>query len=296
MDLKKITENLFEPAYLVDENRKIVAWNNECEKVTGYLASEVTGNYCYDNILRHITDNGKQLCHDGCPLQESIKSGKINSADVYLHHKEGYRIPVRVKTIPVTDNDGKISMALEVFTDKRDEDTLYRENRKLKMKMLTDPLTKLYNRRFMDYQIKMAFNEAQVFKTNPGIIFMDIDDFKNVNDTYGHETGDKVLKALANTIRHNVRQSDFPGRFGGEEFIVLIRDTSKDEILQIAEKLRKLIEMLTITTKNEEILNITVSAGCAIMNEKDNPQTLIDEADKNMYTAKKQGKNKVVIS
>ena len=294
MNITKLLDNLHEAAYIVDQNRKIVYWNKPAEIITGYKAEEIIGKHCYDNILRHVTETGQRLCHNGCPLLDSINNKQINEANVFLHHKKGYRVPVSVKTIPFYDEQEQVYKAVEVFTDVKDESTLYQENKQLQKEVITDTLTGVYNRYFIDYQIDTCIHEFNTFNTPFGILFIDIDHFKKVNDTYGHDVGDKVLKAVSKTIELNIRQEDYIGRYGGEEFVVILRHVSKDNIYKIAEKLRILIQEIDIKD-NDNMINITVSIGCSHYAHTLNKLEIIKSADKKMYEAKQTGRNKVVI-
>lgn len=286
---------LFEAAYIVDENRKILFWNDACEAITGYTKEDVIGHYCYDNILRHVSDDGTQLCHNGCPLQETMQKGIINEATVYLHHKKGHRVPVSVKTMPYHDAiDGSIK-GIEFFTDVPTKAKLYQENRKLKESSSIDPLTHLYNRTFMDYQIQSNINEANTFNIGLGILFIDIDYFKNINDTYGHPIGDKVLQTIAKTLSLNVRSHDFVGRYGGEEFLILCRDIDRPSLQMVAQKLRLLVQGATTFTNDNKPINVTISIGGAIYKNTLTQDTWIQHADKAMYQAKANGRNRVVI-
>ncbi|MCF7925419.1 MAG: sensor domain-containing diguanylate cyclase [Candidatus Izimaplasma sp.] len=293
MNEVKLIEHLFEAAYVVDNERKILACNGVFEKITGFSKEDVVGKYCYENILRHVTDTGKQLCHDGCPLHDSIMKEKINTAKVYLHHKKGYRVPVQVRTIPFKDEKTGEIHAIEFFTDYMKESKIYKENRKLKENLMTDELTQVHNRKFMDYQIGMSINEYVTFKTPMALLFIDIDHFKSVNDTYGHDVGDRVLKSVAKSLSLNIRNGDFVGRFGGEEFIVLLRDVSKEEMVLVAEKLRSLINNTNTYLDNNKPISVTISVGAIFYNNSMSKEELIKEADTLMYQAKQSGRNKV---
>lgn len=296
MDPKHLLNTLFEAAYIVDENRKILYWNDACETITGYTKDDVVGHYCYDNILRHVTEEGKQLCHDGCPLQDTIIRNVINEATVYLHHKKGYRVPVSVKTIPFYDDTDGTSKAIEFFTDVPSKAKLYQEHRKLKESSSIDTLTQLYNRAFIDYQIETSINEANTFDIGLGILFIDIDHFKKVNDTYGHQAGDQVIQMIAKTLALNVRSHDFVGRYGGEEFIVLLRDIDRSSLQMVAQKLRILVQEATTFIDDIKPLNVTISLGGAMLTKDLTKDAWIKQADEAMYQAKAQGRNRVVIT
>lgn len=111
--------HLYEGVYVVDKNRKIIFWNEGSERITGYSKEEVVNSFCYQNILQHVDHNGKQLCLEGCPLNETLQDGIIREAHVFLKHKDGYRIPITVKTLPIYDSEQNIVAAIEVFTDEK---------------------------------------------------------------------------------------------------------------------------------------------------------------------------------
>ncbi|MDZ4195758.1 MAG: PAS domain-containing protein, partial [Candidatus Izemoplasmatales bacterium] len=120
---------------MVDKQRKIIFWNEASERITGYKNTEVMNSFCYHNLLQHVDESGKRLCLDGCPLQKTLSDGIMNEAHVYLKHKEGYRIPVMVKTLPIYDDNQFIVAAIEVFTDERFQKQIYHENQELKDKL-----------------------------------------------------------------------------------------------------------------------------------------------------------------
>lgn len=294
MDLDKFLDELYEAAYMVDENRKIICWNKKAENISGYKKEEIIGKFCYDNILRHVSLDGKRLCHDGCPLFDSINSNKINETNVYLHHKMGYRVPVTVKTFPFYDNKDNTYKAIELFTDYKEESSLYEENKNLQRQIISDNLTGCYNRAFIDYQIDTCINEFSVFNIDFGLLFIDIDYFKKVNDSYGHDIGDLVLKAVSNTLRMNIRVEDYVGRYGGEEFVVIFRGMNKNNLYNAAEKLRMLVEGIEVETPKGK-LAVTVSIGCSAYRKGLSKDELVKAADKKMYEAKESGRNKVAI-
>lgn len=293
-DTNEFMSNLYEGVYIVDKNRKIVFWNSGSEHITGYKAKEVVNKHCFQNILKHVDKSGKRLCFDGCPLHDTLATGKINENEVFLEHKYGYRVPVSVKTFPLYDDDQKIIAAVEVFTDMKYKENQYNENQKLRKLIQRDDLTQIYNRRFLEFHLKQALEEANEFKQAFGLLFIDIDHFKHVNDTYGHNIGDCVLKVLANTLRSNLRPNDLVGRWGGEEFIAIIKSDDEKMLQVIAERLRQLSEH-SIYKHGDIDIQVTVSIGGALLKKDESIEDLIHRADKHMYQAKSTGRNKVVI-
>jgi diguanylate cyclase (GGDEF)-like protein len=213
-----------------------------------------------------------------------------------LHHKKGYRVPVSVKTIPYhNDTDGTLK-GIEFFTDVPSKAKLYQEHRQLKESSVIEPLTHLYNRAFIDYQIDISINEAKTFDIGLGLLFIDIDHFKRINDTYGHSAGDKVLQIVAKTLSLNVRSEDFVGRYGGEEFLILCRDVNHLMLKIIAQKLRILIQEATTIINDTHPIKVTVSIGGAMLTKESTKDAWIKQADEAMYQAKDNGRNRVVMA
>ena len=128
---------LYEGVYIVDSKRQIIFWNTGSEQITGYNAQEVINSHCYHNILRHVTEDGKELCFNGCPLHDTLATGNVNEANVFLHHKDGHRVPVTVKSIPLYEGE-KVVAAIEVFTENSTmtKETII-ENRELKKLLIS---------------------------------------------------------------------------------------------------------------------------------------------------------------
>lgn len=155
-----------------------------------------------------------------------------------------------------------------------------------------DKLTESYNKNVFPIIFQREIKRAERYNFPVSILMIDIDDFKKINDTYGHITGDEVLKELSKIIRGNIRSSDYLFRFGGEEFIILLPHTTSSDALKAAEKIRKNIEKASFTDKN---LKITISCGIAQVNNFQNPYLDLEEADKMLYVSKKSGKNRCTL-
>ncbi len=161
----------------------------------------------------------------------------------------------------------------------------------LEKSVITDPLTKLYNRLFFNNQILYLKNRYDRTKQPFSAMLFDIDNFKKINDTYGHNIGDEVLKKVAKIIKNSIRKTDIACRYGGEEFIILFPDTNKQKALEISERIRKEIEKNVIYDDKP----VTISAGVGEFN--DSYKTIhhfIHDIDEALYTAKRTGKNKII--
>jgi len=163
---------------------------------------------------------------------------------------------------------------------------------KLQEQAHKDPLTNLYNRRHFSEIIGSLFSMSRRGNNPLSILIIDIDDFKNINDTHGHHIGDFVIKSLANIFINTIRKSDIAIRYGGEEFLLLLTNTNEDNAKIIAEKLRKQVEDTTLNTKNAIDLKFTISIGVSTVKKGDvTIDTATENADKALYIAKRSGKN-----
>lgn len=154
---------------------------------------------------------------------------------------------------------------------------------------LTDQLTKLHNRRAIDSRLEEAYHTFKRYNTTFSVILLDIDHFKSVNDTYGHDVGDSVLKEFAKILKNSSREVDFVGRWGGEEFLIVCPNTNHDEVKILAEKLRKKVEEFTFKTVGKK----TASFGTYEIKEDIDISKLIEKVDEALYKSKNTGRNKV---
>ena len=150
---KDLLENLYDGVYFVDTERRITYWNKGAERISGYSRERVLGSFCHDNLLQHVTENGVQLCHNGCPLLATIKDGNPREAEIYLRHIDGYRVPVWVRTSPIYDDNGKITGAVEVFSNNQSLTRMKRRVNKLEKTVVYDPLTQIGNRKHIEIKI-----------------------------------------------------------------------------------------------------------------------------------------------
>ncbi len=290
---KIMLENLYEGVYFVDKDRRITFWNRGAERISGFQASEVVNHYCNDNILNHVDDDGNKLCLMGCPLGETIKDGKMRDNAVYLHHKDGHRVAVSVKTIVIEDN-GETIGAVEVFQDSKERHDLLKDLEKLKVLALKDQLTGLPNRRYTENLINAKMHEWENLDIPFAVAFIDIDKFKIFNDTYGHDIGDEVLKMTAKTLTTALRGADTVGRWGGEEFVAVLSVADKAGLQYVCEKMRMLVEKSAIRHDNQH-LRVTVSIGAALANKGEVRDEIVKRADELLYQSKEQGRNRVTI-
>jgi diguanylate cyclase (GGDEF)-like protein/PAS domain S-box-containing protein len=291
---REFLDRLFDGVYLVDTHRVITFWNKSAERISGYTSKEVVGRACADNVLIHVDKEGANLCLSSCPLAQCINEGGGCEGKIFLHHKNGERVPVTVRTSPLRDANGVIIGGAEVFQDTRVPPAALEELEEWKKKALLDPLTELPNRRYGEVRISSLLGETKATGMPFGLLFLDVDHFKNVNDTHGHEAGDKVLQMVSKTVGGSLRSRDQAVRWGGEEFVVILHVENHRQLSSAAEKIRMLVENSVIFNGRND-LRVTVSIGATLVQGADMVEQAVKRADMAMYQSKTSGRNRVTV-
>lgn len=290
-----IFDHLDDGVYFVDRRKRVLLWNRGAESITGFSRAEILGESCANRLLCHVDESGRLLCMTGCPLQIATDAGVPIEADAFLQHKLGHRIPVRIKASPVRNARNQLIGAVEIFkptSAARRQDHLIEELSQLAM---IDDLTRLPNRRHFDMQLERRLAELNRFGWPFGTLMIDLDDFKQVNDRFGHHAGDAVLQMVGRTLSANSRSLDTIARWGGEEFAAIIANVHAEELRKVAEKFRAMIDAGSVRDEDDEPLRITVSIGCAVARPDESATELMKRTDEMLYVAKRSGRNRVCL-
>ncbi len=291
---KRILDSLYDGVYLVDTDRRITYWNPGAERITGYRPDEAVGRRCQDGFLVHVDEKGNSLCLHGCPLSSTMADGQPLEAEIYLQHKDGYRVPIFVRAAPIRDEKGRVAGAVEIFSDNSRVAAVSDLNRELRQLALLDPLTEVGNRRFLEQQIVARLNEQDRYGWRVGVLFVDVDGFKEINDGYDHIVGDRVIRMVARTLVNGIRSFDIVGRWGGDEFVVLIVNVDEGRLRAVSEKLRRLVESSGFA-EGDKTISVTVSVGGTLAAVRETPEAVIRRADRLMLASKTGGGNRVTI-
>lgn len=291
---ENLLDNLYEGVYFVDPKRRILYWNKAAENLTGYAAGEVLGRHCWDNCLKHINQEGLHLCHASCPLAETMADGSPREAEIYLHHRQGHRVPVLVRVAPIRDSSEQIVGAVELFSDNSPKVALQQMVEDLQQLALIDSLVRLPNRGYLERTLQSSLDEMRRYKSTFGVLFLDIDHFKRINDTYGHDVGDQVLIMVARTLSNALRSFDTLGRWGGEEFVAIIKSVSSEQLYKIASKFRILVEQSSLDVESATV-QVTISIGATLAQPGDTARSLLKRADQLLYQSKRMGRNRVSV-
>ncbi|HTP03130.1 MAG TPA: GGDEF domain-containing protein [Anaerolineales bacterium] len=289
-----LADRLFDGVIEIDQRGRITAWNLAAQRITGHSPSHVVGTDLQRGPARHIGASGNELADTLVPLLSTLKDGQPRESLTYLTHADGYRLTVLSRTLPVLGRWHKAQGAIQVFTDNRALIAAFQAVQKTEETVLFDPLTGIGNRPHIEMKLRSAIQDYPARHSSFGILFIDIDHFKDFNDSYGHLLGDKILRVVAKTLRQNLRASDSCGRWGGEEFIALVLDLEAAGLAKVAEKLRRAVSETRISDKDGE-LGVTVSIGASLARPGDTFQSLMERADQLMYESKRLGRNRVTV-
>jgi len=237
---------------------------------------------------------------DSAMATANAYSGTLQSASGDLDHDlgEAELRSIAQKLLGETRRMQDANALLEEKLEASREDiaALQRDLDEVRRESMLDPLTKIFNRKSFDEGLLKNFNEAAERGMPLCLMLLDIDHFKKFNDTWGHQTGDQVLRLVAMTLKSNIKGKDIAARYGGEEFAAILPETDLEGAVIVADNIRKAIqakELLKRST-NEKLGRMTASFGVAMYKTGDTPASLIERADRCLYAAKHAGRNRVL--
>lgn len=289
----KMLNRIDDGIYFIDTHRKITFWNKGAELISGFSSEEVVNTHCYDNVLNHIDDDGNLLCEKGCPLEKTLLDLKSRESTVYLHHKEGHRVKVFIKTYPIFEG-GELIGAVEVFNPlKQEADYPSTQVNKLKELALRDQLTKLPNQKYMASIIKARIEEFHHMDINFGLLIVQVS-CQNNNDTDQSCDYNKVFKMTSKTLIKTTRQSDIIARWAKDSFAVLLTGLDKKSLHNIGRTLLMLLNNSSIRKPEVDyLIGINIS-GC-LFKQGDTYEKYIKKCEDAVIALKKEDKNFLVI-
>lgn len=292
---KELLDHMSDGVYFVDRDRRVLYWNEGATRLTGYKAEELLGRCCQDDILCHIDYAGKRLCQEGCPLTASIADGGLHEANVFLRHKQGRRVPVNVRVQPIRGADGAVIGAIEIFSDDAAQTESRRKAEAMKRLAFLDHLTQMPNRRFLEMSIQTALSEYQVHKDPFGLLMIDLDQFKGINDSFGHSCGDRALQEVAKTLTGALRPTDAVGRWGGDEFVAIVGNVNREILDRLAARCTVLVEETSVESNDQRKISLSISVGAALVHPDESAEELIKRADRLMYQSKHDGRGRATV-
>ncbi len=290
---RHILDAISDGVYVTGPDRTIVYWSAGAERITGYAAGEVVGHRCDEEILVHTDLTGTRLCVSGCPLQDCIDTGEEQSiSEVFLRRKDGERLAVYVKTALFEIEERRYGV--EVFGELESVagKELAGRIQALSDSAVSDPLTGLFNRRYLDAALSQQFAMFKRLGRRYGVIQIDIDTLKEINDRLGHAAGDAAIRFVADILSANAREMDVTARYGGDEFVIICGLAAHDDLTVYGRRLVRLVHDSRFGLTEDAGLRLTVSAGGSLVAADDpDERAVLARADAAMYTAKHRGRD-----
>lgn len=289
--LRFITENTYDVVWQLDQDFRVTYINGADERMRGFSRPEVIDRHFRDMISPSSFPALDQALQ-AFPKVKGAGSWASNF-EVEMRCKDGGRVWAEVNLTHIHDNSGAIVGYIGVA---RDATQRRKAHERLREQTIRDPLTGLFNRRYMDESLERELSRAVRDNLPLSLLMIDIDHFKKLNDTYGHQAGDEILKALGELIRHGARNGDLPCRYGGEEFLLVLPNMGFDTARERAEDWRRAFADLRVSF-GDILLSATMSVGVATFPiHGASRDTLIEAADRALYAAKRGGRNRVVVA
>jgi diguanylate cyclase (GGDEF)-like protein len=303
--LEKVTENLT-PLFLerliasmqdgvvsIDDQLRIRFWNQGAARLTGKSGEEIMNHTWEPGLIGLCDETGVPISNEHCPVRAAIQHSVQSIRRLWIHPPAGSPVSIDLQIVPLVDSRGITLGASLLLRDASSETSLQRRVQKLYERATTDQLTQISNRAEFDRAHK-NFIEVHVHQeTACSLIICDLDQFKKVNDTFGHLAGDDVLRTFAQLLSRNCRGTDLVARYGGEEFVMLCADCSIEVAAARAESIRNQLERLQLPILHGQ--QLTASFGVAQHHANETAGTMLHRADTALLSAKESGRNRVGI-
>jgi diguanylate cyclase (GGDEF)-like protein/PAS domain S-box-containing protein len=289
---RKLLESMHDAVVFVDSSLRIVLWNRSAERLTGIASASIEHKHWSPTLVNLRDERARLLDDASCPVTQAIESGVQTLRRLSLMGRGGQRIDVDAHLVPIHGKSGVSHGAAVLMHDASSQITLEQRIQSLHEKATRDPLTQVANRGEFDRILANSVESHLERRLPCSLILCDIDHFKKINDTFGHQAGDEVLITFATLLRRHCRSGDLVARYGGEEFVLLCADCDNMTATRRAEELRVEISELPLAALSGK--NITVSFGVTEIQSGDTPETMVRRADRALLQAKASGRNTVV--
>ncbi|MGD2090694.1 MAG: diguanylate cyclase [Candidatus Aminicenantes bacterium] len=295
--LNVLLENLVSAVFVVDKNICIQSFNDSFKALFHKSEDKILGQLCGNALeCAYTVEEGKNCGETSncqhCTLRDSLLKAFTHKVPTYkaqlfrkfyINHQAITKYFLYSSKYVTYNNEGMVLVIVDDNTE------LMKASLKLKEMAITDGLTQLYNHKHSYYKLEEEITRATRYGNRLAVIMLDIDHFKAINDTYGHQIGDTTLVAVSQLIKDNLRDIDHVGRYGGEEFIVILPQTGLDNAYITAQRIRRAIESARF---HEGKIKMTVSGGVVEFKEE-SALILIGKADELLYKAKQNGRNRI---
>ena len=289
---QKLLDNMRDGVVFVDSNLQIQLWNRGAERLTGLPSTSVYQRSWMPSLIKLSDEKGRTIADEDCPVRFVLNSGVQSIRRLLLTNEKGRHVSVDVHVVPVIGHDGTTYGANMLLHDASPEASLQERCQNLHEKAIRDPMTQVANRAEFDRAHKQ-FVETHLKQGRPCcLVICDIDHFKRVNDTYGHQAGDEAIKTFAQLLKQMCQPGDLVARYGGEEFVVLCAECDNATAARRTEQIRRTLCELPLPMLGGN--KISASFGVTETQPGDTDATMLRRADRALLMAKDSGRNCVV--
>jgi len=291
-DLGKVLDNLFDGVCLIDPDHRITYWNESAAKLTGLSGPEMLGSDCRVTFFGRATGDAARFCDEHCPLTETDPFAEVRSVRMDFRHKAGHVVPIQARVFPLRDPFGRIAGAAAVLSDESLGEDVRKHLARLEELARLDPLTRLPNRRYVEEQVAARLAELNRFDRRFGLILMDIDHFENVNERYGRDVGDDVLRMVGRTLLLNSRPYDTVGRWEDDMFATVVVQVDRAGVTAAATRLAGLVAKSQLPG-GAGTVGVAVSVGGTVVRRGDNVDSIAKRAAELLAEVKELGGGRV---
>jgi diguanylate cyclase (GGDEF)-like protein/PAS domain S-box-containing protein len=289
---RKLIDNMRDGVVFVDGQSTIVMWNTGVERLTGVSSQAACGRTFLPELVELRNAKQQRVSNGDCPVAHAIATGVQWLGRASIMGRHGRLVAVDLHVVPVQLSDGSMHGATVLLHDVSSETSLEEKCQALHAQVAKDPLTQVANRAEFDRMLNSFVAAHQEANLPCSLIMCDIDHFKAINDTFGHQAGDEAIISFTSLLKSICRSGDLVARYGGEEFAILCADCSNAATVRKAEQIRKSLAELTHSSLGNR--SITASFGVTVLQAGDTPETMLRRADRALLMAKDQGRNQVV--
>lgn len=291
---RAVLENLPTGVYLVDTERRIVFWNAGAENITGYLRQEVLGRSCDDNLLMHCDADCNILCGTACPLLATMHDGSPREVDVFLRHKDGQRVPVRVRAMPVRNADGQIVGAAESFDERVLLPEAELQPNSHAVRDHKDLHTGVLDHASMHAHLSAVILDYNEFHVPFGVLNIAVDKLDEFRESHGARGAETIAAVVARTLTCNLHRDDVVGRWSRNRFLVIVAKSTPADLAKTAERLRQIVGSAAVPWWGDRIAP-SISLGATSVRQEDSTENLIARSEEAVARSLSEGGNRVTV-
>lgn len=291
--LPQVLEQLHDGVCLLDLQDRIRFWNSGAERISGFKKDEVVGRNCHERVFPRSSPDEDLRRGEEYPNKSVIATGQSREIEFFIHHKEGYRLPISLRVAPLRGRAGSIIGAIHIFAERPHGLAALDHARDYERFTFLDTLTEAGNRKYTEIALNQALDAFIRYGRRPGVVMIDVDRLTHVNHKFGRAVGDQLLKAVTKTVISCLRPYDFLGRWRDDQFYAILADTHAEHLSALANQLCAQVAGSALDT-GPDPPRVSISVGASLLVPNDTLTTWLGRAERNLREAKNTGGNQVI--